>query len=116
MTRVGLTFVVILVVEVVVCGVSAMPAALLLATLAGLVTNPWLRAASLAMAAVPAYVLFALCLMPVSAATTRLTGARTPPDAVSSDKSAPWNPALVAGSFVRTAVSAEDCIPESRVV
>ena len=81
MTRVGLTFVVILVVEVVVCGVSAMPAALLLATLAGLVTDPWLRAASLAMAAVPAYVLFALCLMPVSAATTRLTGARTPPDA-----------------------------------
>lgn len=68
-------------VEVVVCGVSATPAALLLATVADLVTDPWLRAASLAMAAAPAYVLFALCLMPVSAATTRLTGARTPPDA-----------------------------------
>ncbi len=72
---------VIFVVEVVVCGVSATPAALLFIALADLVADPWLRAVLLAMAAVPAYVLFALCLMPVSAATTRLTGARTPPDA-----------------------------------
>ena len=81
LTRVGLTFVVVFVVEAVVCGLSATPAALLLVSLADRVTDPWLRAVSLAMAAAPAYVLFALCLMPVSAATTRLTGARTPPDA-----------------------------------
>jgi acetyltransferase-like isoleucine patch superfamily enzyme len=81
LARVGLTFVFIFVVEAAVCGVSATPAALCLVMLTNLVTDPWLRAVLLAMAAVPAYALFALCLMAVSAATTRLTGARTPPNA-----------------------------------
>lgn len=49
--------------------------------LAHAIEAPWLRIAALAIAAVPAYVLFALCLMTVSAASTRLTGARTPPAA-----------------------------------
>ena len=81
LARVGLTFGAIVLVETGVCGVSAMLPALLLVTLADAVTSPGLRVASLAIAAAPAYVLFALCLMAVSAATTRLTGARTPPDA-----------------------------------
>jgi acetyltransferase-like isoleucine patch superfamily enzyme len=81
LARVGLTFAIIFVVEAAVCGASAAPPALLLVMLANLATDPWLRVPLLAMAAVPAYVLFALCLMAVSAATTRATRARTPPDA-----------------------------------
>lgn len=81
LARVGITCLLIVVVEVVVCGVAALPTILLLTTVGTLVTDPWMRAGALALVAAPAYILFALCLMTVSAATARLTGARTPPDA-----------------------------------
>lgn len=57
-----------------------MPAALLFG-LVRLADDPWLQVIVFAVAAVPSYLLFALCLMPCSAASTWLTGARTPPDA-----------------------------------
>jgi acetyltransferase-like isoleucine patch superfamily enzyme len=79
--RAVFTMLVILVVETAVCGASATVPALLLYAAAQAILDPWLEVAALAMAAVPAYVLFALCLMTVSAASTRLTGARTPPNA-----------------------------------
>jgi acetyltransferase-like isoleucine patch superfamily enzyme len=71
----------ILIVEVCVCGASATIPALLLLALTRTVENPWWRVAALAMSAMPAYVLFALCLMVLSSTTARVTGARTPPDA-----------------------------------
>lgn len=70
----------ILAVEVVVVGLAAFPSAVALTRLAGFASGTP-RAAVLAVAAGPAYVLFALCLMALSAASTWLTGARTPPDA-----------------------------------
>jgi len=76
--RAGFTIVAILVVESAVCGASAVAPAVLLFELARHITHPWVRTVVLAMAAAPAYVLFALCLMTFSAASTRLTGARTP--------------------------------------
>jgi serine acetyltransferase len=76
--RVVFTTVVILVVETAVCGASAAVPALLVYAAARGIADPWLRVATIAVAAAPAYVLFALCLMTVSAASTRLTGARTP--------------------------------------
>lgn len=69
----------ILAVEVLVVGLAAFPSAFALTRLAGL--SGTTRTAILALAAGPAYVLFALCLMPLSAASTWLTGARTPPNA-----------------------------------
>jgi acetyltransferase-like isoleucine patch superfamily enzyme len=70
----------ILAVEVLVVGLAALPSAFALTTLAALASGTP-RAAILALAAGPAYVLFALCLMPLSAASTWLTGARTPSNA-----------------------------------
>jgi acetyltransferase-like isoleucine patch superfamily enzyme len=70
----------ILAVEVLVVGLAAFPSAFALTTLAALASGTP-RAAILALAAGPAYVLFALCLMPLSAASTWLTGARTPSNA-----------------------------------
>lgn len=79
--RATFTILTILVVEVAVCGVSATIPALILFALVDSVSMPWLRVATLATGAMPAYVLFALCLMAISSTTTRLTGARTPADA-----------------------------------
>jgi hypothetical protein len=79
--RAAFTIFIILVVEIAVFGVSATMPALLLVAIARSVATPWLRTAALAVAAMPAYLLFALILMLLSATTTKLTGARTPPDA-----------------------------------
>jgi acetyltransferase-like isoleucine patch superfamily enzyme len=79
--RAIVTCLVILVVESAVCGASASLPALLLYASARAIADPWLRVVAVAVAAAPAYVLFALCLVTVSAATTRLTGARSPGDA-----------------------------------
>lgn len=68
----------IVIVEATVCGLAAVGPALLLVALARALESPWLAAAAVAVAAAPAYLLFALCLMTLSAASTRLTGARTP--------------------------------------
>jgi acetyltransferase-like isoleucine patch superfamily enzyme len=70
----------ILAVEVLVVGLAAFPSAFALTTLAALASGTP-RAAILALATWPAYVLFALCLMPLSAASTWVTGARTPSNA-----------------------------------
>ena len=80
--RAALTVLAIFVVEAVVCGVSAVaPSALLLLLIERTTGSLPVRAVLVGVAVVPAYVLFALCLMTLSAASTRLTGARTPTDA-----------------------------------
>jgi serine acetyltransferase len=66
-------------VESAVCTVAALPAAAVIGALvAATVTEPFLRIAALSAAAMPAYALFALLLMPVSAIAQRLTGSRSP--------------------------------------
>ncbi|MGE0450794.1 MAG: hypothetical protein AB7Q29_14570 [Vicinamibacterales bacterium] len=64
--------------EALVCGLAATPSALLLARLADAPLDPLGKALAFAFAAAPAYALFALCLMLVSSASTRVTGARSP--------------------------------------
>lgn len=78
-SRMGVTIAAMVVTETIVCGVAALPSVAL-----------WMFAAAVAPASVGArillfgllapfsYALFAFCLMPVSAASTWLTGARTP--------------------------------------
>jgi serine acetyltransferase len=79
--RIGCTLTLILIVESVVCAVAALPPALALAAIVQhTAASGWLRAAAIGVVAVPAYVSFALVLMPASAYAARLTGARTPPD------------------------------------
>jgi acetyltransferase-like isoleucine patch superfamily enzyme len=80
--RVSCTLVSIIVVELVVCAVAALPVVLVWIELVARITsNPVVRAAAFSVVLVPSYIAFALSLMVVSAAATRLTGARTPPDA-----------------------------------
>jgi acetyltransferase-like isoleucine patch superfamily enzyme len=80
--RVCCTLLSILVVEAVVCAVAALPVVLVWTELlARTSSNPLVRAAMFSAVLVPSYIVFALCLMAASAAATRLTGARTPPDA-----------------------------------
>jgi serine acetyltransferase len=105
--RATITVLAILVVEIAVCGISALPPAMLLLALGRAVANPWLRVTVLAVAAAPAYVLFALCLMITSAASARITGARTPPAAEMriSDMQWPllgWVRSMAAAHVVRT--------------
>lgn len=75
--RASVTIVAILLIETSVCGLAATPSALLLAWLASFTADTGVRTVALAMAAAPAYVLFALCLMTVSSASTWVTRART---------------------------------------
>ena len=80
LARAAFTILAIVLAETAVCGLAAVvPASLLYTGLAAL-PGPWWRVVALAAAAAPAYVLFALCLMTLSAASVRLTGARTPAD------------------------------------
>ena len=80
--RVACTLLSIIVVEVVVCAVAALPVVLVWTELLARITsNPLVRAAVLSAFLVPSYIVFAMGLMIASAAATRLTGARTPPDA-----------------------------------
>jgi acetyltransferase-like isoleucine patch superfamily enzyme len=80
--RIGCTLLSIILVEVVVCGIAALPVVVLWTELLVRTTaNSWVRAAVFSAALIPSYLAFALCLMAASAAATRLTGARTPPDA-----------------------------------
>jgi acetyltransferase-like isoleucine patch superfamily enzyme len=78
--RIGVTAVSIVFTQAIICGVAIAPAvfvwsAVVRATPADSVVR--LLVASMLLA--PSYMLFALCLMPVSALITRLAGARTPP-------------------------------------
>ena len=77
--RIGLTVVTIVIVQAVICGMAMVPSvfmwsAAMRSTVAA--ESPLILPAVLL---APAYVLFALCLIPVSASITRLIGARTPP-------------------------------------
>lgn len=78
--RIVVTALSIVVLQTIVCGVAIAPAVFLWS--AGVRWTPADSAARLFVASLllaPSYMLFALCLMPVSAAMMRLTGARTPP-------------------------------------
>jgi acetyltransferase-like isoleucine patch superfamily enzyme len=82
MCRVAYALLSLVVVESMVCGISAAPA---VATSYWLLqfpgSDPVLRVVLLSFVLVPSYVLFALCLMIVSPVITRLLGWGTPPDA-----------------------------------
>jgi acetyltransferase-like isoleucine patch superfamily enzyme len=80
--RVGCTVASILTVQAVVCGLAALPVVLAWIELTTWTTSdPVVRAAVFSLLLVPSYTAFALCLMIVSALATRVTGARTPPNA-----------------------------------
>ncbi len=77
--RAGSAIALIAVIEAVVLGASALPAVVAWIWLIEQTeSSDLIRAVVLGGALMPSYVLFALCLMGVSAAATRLTGARTP--------------------------------------
>ena len=79
--RIVVTSVAIVTVQTVICGVAMFPAVLLWR--AGVTSAPahsMLQVVVASALLVPAYIVFALCLMPVSAVITRLVGARTPAD------------------------------------
>ena len=89
--RIGVTAVGIVLVQTFVCGVAIAPSVLLWNVVVG--SAPASSTARLLKAAflvVPSYVLFALCLMPVSAFMTRATGGRTRPDAEWRIADFPW--------------------------
>ena len=77
--RIAATAVSIVVVQTIVCGVALAPSVFLwrVAVAATDVDSVW-RPIVISLLIVPSYVLFALCLMPVSAVMTWMTGARTP--------------------------------------
>jgi len=79
--RIVVTSVAIVTVQTVICGVAMFPAVLLWrAAVTAAPSGSLLQVVAASALLVPAYIVFALCLMPVSAAITRLVGARTPPD------------------------------------
>jgi serine acetyltransferase len=77
--RIGITAVSILVVQTIVCGVALAPSVFLWrGVLEAIHADSMWRPVIISVLIVPSYVLFALCLMPVSAVMTWMTGARTP--------------------------------------
>lgn len=80
--RIVVTVVFIVVVQAVILAIAVAPSVFLSAAAIGAAPTrwPWLPLI-ISVVVFPSYVLFALCLMPVSAALTRMTGARTPADA-----------------------------------
>ena len=79
--RIGWAVVSIVVVQGVVCGLAALPVVLAWMQLdAWMTTRMAVRAAVFSLILVPSYIAFALSLMVLSAAATRLTGAHTPAD------------------------------------
>ena len=79
--RIVVTSVAIVAVQTVICAVAMFPAVLLWrAAVTTAPSDSLPQGAGVSALLVPAYIVFALCLMPVSAAITRLVGARTPPN------------------------------------
>lgn len=79
--RIAWTILTLIVIETVVCAISALPAIIIWIRLARLTdAHPAFRVAVFAVAAMPSYVLFALCLLIVSPLAMRVTGWRTPRD------------------------------------
>ena len=79
--RIVVTVITIVAVQTIICGLAMFPAVLLWGV--GVTSAPSESMTQVVVASallVPAYIVFALCLMPVSAAITRLVGARTPPN------------------------------------
>jgi serine acetyltransferase len=80
--RIVVTATAIVIVQTIVCGTAIMPAVLLWrSAVAAAPVGSSLELVVASMLLMPAYMVFALCLMPVSAVLTRLVGARTPPHA-----------------------------------
>jgi acetyltransferase-like isoleucine patch superfamily enzyme len=80
--RILVTAAAIVIVQAIICGVAMLPAVLLWrAAIASTSANSTLELVVASMLLAPTYVVFALCLMPVSAAAMTLVGARTPPGA-----------------------------------
>jgi len=77
----GITIAAMIVTETVVCGIAALPStAVWLFAVQNMPAASVPRVALFGLLAPLSYALFAFCLMPVSAAATKLTGARTPRD------------------------------------
>ena len=76
--RIGWTVSTLALVEVIVCGVSAMPAVILWWQLAKFLGSRPLQILLLSSALIPSYIIFALALLFVSPLTLRLVGWRTP--------------------------------------
>jgi serine acetyltransferase len=80
--RIGVTVLAIAVIQAVICGVAIAPAVFMWSAVVRLTpADSAVRLLVASMLLAPSYILFALCLMPVSAAVMRLAGARTPPRA-----------------------------------
>lgn len=80
--RLAWTAATFLVVQILVCGVAALPVARLWGWIVEMTTgNTLLRFAALGFVLVPSYALFALCLIVLAPLTTRLLGWRTPANA-----------------------------------
>ena len=80
--RMTVTVLAIGAVQTIICGVAMFPAVLLWRTaVAAAPSGSMLQLVVASALLVPAYIVFALCLMPVSAAIMRVVGARTPRDA-----------------------------------
>jgi acetyltransferase-like isoleucine patch superfamily enzyme len=105
--RVSVTVVAIVSIELVVCTAAALPVvAVWTGVMPRLSADPLVRSVLFAALLIPSYIGFALCLMATSAAATRLTGARTPPDTMMriSDLGWPlmrWVRYMVASHLVR---------------
>jgi len=80
--RIVVTANAIVIAQTIICGLSILPAALLWrGGVASTSTGSMWDIVVASVLVMPAYIVFALCLMPVSAIIMRLLGARTPPDA-----------------------------------
>lgn len=89
--RIVVTAAAIIIVQTIVCGVALQPSVFLWQTAlyAIPVDSRW-RPVVIGLMLVPSYVLFTLCLMPLSAAATWLIRARTPPNATVRIADMPW--------------------------
>ena len=90
--RVAATSLSIVCVQTIICGLALAPSAFIWrAIIDSMPPASWWRPAVTSALAVPLYVLFALCLMPVSALVTRLIGVRTPANAAMRIADLPWD-------------------------
>ena len=90
--RIAWTLATLVVVQIFVCGIAALPSVLIslqLASMAG--TDSIVRLLSVSAAIVPLYVVFALCLIVVSPVVMRIVGWQTPPDEEMRIADLEWN-------------------------
>lgn len=80
--RIAWTLSTFVLVELFVCGLSALPVLILWSQLTKIPgSSPWLQIVVLSVALIPSYIIFALALLFVSPVAMRLLGWRTPPQA-----------------------------------